>query len=193
MFCYAQKAVLYATAPLYSVDEQNVRVICRIFCPYSSALVHVLINFSQFSHLLAEQLTEKCKSALRRIFNVCDIDGDGLLNGYELAQLQRHCFNASNQPQAFERVKAVLSKSYPGGIACDGLTLDGFVFLHAALMQRGRIETAWAVLRGFGYNDQLDMVEGYLQPAFEMPPGSSSSSSGMRFSDFRLKHLWNST
>lgn len=119
-------------------------------------------------------MTAKCKKALTRIFKVCDIDGDGLLNDYELNHFQRRCFNAPLQPQVLEEVKAVLSKSIPDGIADDAVTLKGFLFLHCLFIQRGRNETTWAVLRRFGYNEQLDMAKEYLQPAMKIPPGSST-------------------
>ena len=45
------------------------------------------------------QLTEKCKKALIRIFKICDIDNDGLLNDQELNGFQRRCFNAPLNPQ----------------------------------------------------------------------------------------------
>lgn len=54
MFCYAQKAVLYPTALLYSAEEQDVRIVWRIFfLLYSSPLVHVKKKlFTNFSYLL---------------------------------------------------------------------------------------------------------------------------------------------
>ena len=33
------------------------------------------------------------------------------------------------------------------GIIDNGLTLQGFLFLHALFIERGRLETTWAVLR----------------------------------------------
>ena len=36
-----------------------------------------------------------------------------------------------------------------------GLTLPGFLFLHALFIERGRLETTWAVLRKFGYSNDL--------------------------------------
>lgn len=120
------------------------------------------------------QLTENCKKALVRIFKICDIDGDGLLNDYELNHFQRRCFNAPLQPQVLEEVKAVLSKNVPDGIADDAVTLKGFLFLHCLFIQRGRNETTWAVLRRFGYNESLEMSKEYLQPAIRVPPGSST-------------------
>lgn len=120
------------------------------------------------------QLTDKCKKALVRIFKICDIDGDGLLNDFELNHFQRRCFNAPLQPQVLEEVKAVLSKNVPEGVINDAVTLKGFLFLHCLFIQRGRNETTWAVLRRFGYNETLEMAKEYLQPPIKIPPGSST-------------------
>lgn len=120
------------------------------------------------------QLTDGCKKALIRIFKVCDIDGDGLLNDYELNHFQRRCFNAPLQPQVLDEVKAVLMKNIPDGIRNDAVTLKGFLFLHCLFIQRGRNETTWAVLRRFGYNENLEMSKEYLQPHLKIPPGSST-------------------
>uniref|UniRef100_A0A6E8VU39 Mitochondrial Rho GTPase n=1 Tax=Anopheles coluzzii TaxID=1518534 RepID=A0A6E8VU39_ANOCL len=126
-------------------------------------------------YIMEEQdLTEACKKALVRIFKVCDIDGDGLLNDYELNHFQRRCFNAPLQPQVLDEVKAVLMKNTPDGIRDDSVTLSGFLFLHCLFIQRGRNETTWAVLRRFGYNESLAMSDEYLHPPVKIPPGSST-------------------
>lgn len=41
------------------------------------------------------------------------------------------------------------------GIRDDGLTLEGFIYLHALFIERGRLETTWAVLRRYGYANSL--------------------------------------
>ena len=43
----------------------------------------------------------------------------------------------------------------PQGVNAVGLTLPGFLFLHALFIERGRLETTWAVLRKFGYDNDL--------------------------------------
>ena len=126
-------------------------------------------------YLMEEQdLTDACKKALIRIFKICDIDGDGLLNDYELNHFQRRCFNAPLQPQVLDEVKAVLMKNIPDGIRDDAVTMSGFLFLHCLFIQRGRNETTWAVLRRFGYNENLEMSKEFLCPYVKIPPGSST-------------------
>ena len=46
-----------------------------------------------------------------------------------------------------------------------GLTLPGFLFLHALFIERGRLETTWAVLRKFGYNNDLLLEPELLEAA----------------------------
>ncbi|XP_055379388.1 mitochondrial Rho GTPase isoform X3 [Condylostylus longicornis] len=126
-------------------------------------------------YIMEEQdLTPMCKKALVRIFRICDIDGDNLLNDYELNLFQRRCFNTPLQPQILDEVKAVIMKNIPDGIYNDSVTLKGFLFLHCLFIQRGRNETTWAVLRRFGYTETLDMCKEYLQPPLKIPPGSST-------------------
>ncbi|XP_017968700.1 mitochondrial Rho GTPase isoform X2 [Drosophila navojoa] len=126
-------------------------------------------------YIMEEQnLTPACKKSLVRIFKICDIDSDNLLNDYELNLFQRRCFNTPLQPQILDEVKSVIQKNVPDGIYNDAVTLQGFLFLHCLFIQRGRNETTWAVLRRFGYNDQLEMCKEYLRPALKIPPGSST-------------------
>ncbi|KRF83796.1 mitochondrial Rho GTPase isoform X2 [Drosophila virilis] len=126
-------------------------------------------------YIMEEQnLTPACKKSLVRIFKICDIDSDNLLNDYELNLFQRRCFNTPLQPQILDEVKSVIQKNVPDGIYNDAVTLQGFLFLHCLFIQRGRNETTWAVLRRFGYNDQLEMCKEYLRPPLKIPPGSST-------------------
>ncbi|KAJ1553094.1 ERMES complex Ca(2+)-binding regulatory GTPase gem1, partial [Nowakowskiella sp. JEL0078] len=59
----------------------------------------------------------------------------------------------------------------------------GFLYLNTTFIQRGRLETTWAVLRKYGYGDDLLLREDFLWPAFEVPPECSVelSSKGYQF------------
>ena len=48
------------------------------------------------------------------------------------------------------------------GIVEDGLTLKGFLFLHALFIEKARTETVWTVLRSFGYSEELLIKERLL-------------------------------
>lgn len=134
-------------------------------------------------------MTEKCKRALRRIFAICDRDGDGSLSDAELNAFQQRCFGTSLQNRALEDVRNVVRRHTNDGVGANGLTLSGayinffstpwkteglkfelilflkgFLFLHRLFIQRGRHETTWTVLRKFGYDDNLNLSRDYLHP-----------------------------
>ncbi|KAL8166323.1 LOW QUALITY PROTEIN: hypothetical protein V2J09_007822 [Rumex salicifolius] len=80
---------------------------------------------------------------LRRIFILCDHDRDGALSDAELNDLQVKCFNAPLQPAEIIGVKRVVQEKLPEGVNERGLTLTGFLFLHALFIEKGRLETTW--------------------------------------------------
>lgn len=113
----------------------------------------------------AQKLRPLCARALKRIFTLCDADRDGVLSDAELNAFQVECFNAPLQPEELVGVKQVVSEKCPEGIARDGLTLKGFLFLHALFIERGRLETTWAVLRRYGYDNTLRLRDDVLARA----------------------------
>ncbi|XP_048507598.1 mitochondrial Rho GTPase isoform X2 [Athalia rosae] len=121
-----------------------------------------------------QELTEECKTALRRIFKICDLDNDGLLNDMELNTFQQWCFNTPLQPQVLLDVKAVLSKNIADGISEGCVTMNGFMYLQCLFIQRGRNETTWAVLRKFGYDNDLQMSKEYVNPPLKVPAGCTT-------------------
>lgn len=106
-----------------------------------------------------QYLTKPAETALTKIFKILDMDGDGLLNDYELVRIarctlqttqidkkkiwlqnhfQRRCFNLPLQPQILDEVKVLLMKNLSDGILNDCVTLKGFLYLHCLFIQRGR-------------------------------------------------------
>jgi len=122
----------------------------------------------------AKMLTPKAESALARVFKVCDLDNDGVLNDRELNFFQRRCFNAPLQSRALEDVKTVVMTGISDGVRDNGLTFQGFLFLNSLFIQRGRHETTWAILRRFGYTDEMELPPTYLRPYLLVPRGSST-------------------
>uniref|UniRef100_A0A672QN95 Ras homolog family member T1 n=1 Tax=Sinocyclocheilus grahami TaxID=75366 RepID=A0A672QN95_SINGR len=82
-----------------------------------------------------------CVRVLTRIFKVSDLDNNGILNDYELTFFQRTCFNTPLAPLCEKRAVLV-----------------------------GRHETTWAVLRRFGYDDDLELHQEYLFLPLKIPP-----------------------
>lgn len=62
----------------------------------------------------------------------------------------------------------MVSEKLPEGVNDRGLTLSGFLSLHALFIERGRLETTWTVLRKFGYDDEVKLRDDMLQtPSFK--------------------------
>ncbi|GJP55606.1 hypothetical protein CLOM_g14555 [Closterium sp. NIES-68] len=104
-----------------------------------------------------QALRPACVRALMRIFMLCDVDGDGVLSDNELNAFQVECFSVPLQPAELVGVKRVVAEKMVDGVAANGLTLTGFLFLHALFIERGRLETTWTVLRKFGYSSTLHL------------------------------------
>ncbi|CEL52020.1 hypothetical protein RSOLAG1IB_00557 [Rhizoctonia solani AG-1 IB] len=154
---FAQKAVLHPTAPLYDSREHT--------------------------------LKPAAVDALRRIFRLCDTNKDGVLDTHELNEFQQTCFKASLQPQEVEGIKSILRSHDPSMLRPipspahaspngsppptpsveEGVTEDGFLYLHTEFIRRARVETTWIVLRQFGYAEDLRLTESWLSPKFEVP------------------------
>lgn len=121
-----------------------------------------------------QTLKPRCVRALKRIFILCDHDRDGALSDAELNDFQVKCFNAPLQPSEIVGVKKVVSEKLPEGVNEHGLTLTGFLFLHALFIEKGRLETTWTVLRKFGYNDEIKLRDDLLPTAqFKRAPDQS--------------------
>lgn len=118
-----------------------------------------------------QSLKPLCVRALKRIFLMCDKDKDGLLNDKELNEFQVKCFNAPLQPEELAGVKDVVRSRLENGLVDDQLTFTGFVFLHALFIERGRLETTWAVRPDFTSR---------FHASFFSPGSDSAPASGQR-------------
>ncbi|KAL6562515.1 Mitochondrial Rho GTPase 1 [Orobanche gracilis] len=118
-------------------------------------------------------LKPRCVKALKRIFILCDRDRDGALSDVELNEFQVKCFNAPLQPSEIEGVKIVVLDKLREGVDDRGLTLTGFLFLHALFIEKGRLETTWTVLRKFGYNNEIRLRDDQLPPPMKRYPDQS--------------------
>ncbi|XP_031263772.1 mitochondrial Rho GTPase 2 isoform X2 [Pistacia vera] len=121
----------------------------------------------------SQGLKQRCVRALKRIFILCDQDMDGVLSDVELNDFQVKCFNAPLQPAEIVGVKRVVQEKQLDGVNDLGLTLNGFLFLHALFIEKGRLETTWAVLRKFGYGDDLELRDEFLPVPTKLAPDQS--------------------
>ncbi|KAH1077989.1 hypothetical protein GLYMA_19G155700v4 [Glycine max] len=110
----------------------------------------------------SQALKDRCVRALRRIFVLCDRDMDEALNDTELNEFQVRCFNAPLQSSEIAGVKRVVQQKVPEGFNSHGLTFPGFIYVHNMFLKKGRPETLWAVLRNFGYDNNLKLMDDFL-------------------------------
>ncbi|XP_071057642.1 mitochondrial Rho GTPase isoform X2 [Onthophagus taurus] len=166
-------------------SAKTLKNISEMFYYAQKAVLHPTGPIYSVEH---SDLTDACKKALIRIFKICDVDCDGLLNDIELNNFQNRCFNGPLQPQVLDDVKAVLRKNLEDGVSHNCVTLKGFLYLHSLFIQRGKNETTWTVMRKFGYNDHLNMSRDYLSPVLKVPSGSTTelSHKGQQF----LTHMF---
>ncbi|KAG2545005.1 mitochondrial Rho GTPase 1-like isoform X2 [Panicum virgatum] len=118
----------------------------------------------------AQSLKPRCVRALKRIFILCDNDKDGALSDVELNEFQVRCFSAPLQPTEISGVKRVVQEKMPEGVNDNGLTLTGFLFLHALFIEKGRLETTWTVLRKFGYDNDIKLRDDLIAMPIKRAP-----------------------
>ncbi|KAI3783088.1 hypothetical protein L2E82_13150 [Cichorium intybus] len=148
----------------------NLVQVAEVFYYAQKAVLHPTAPlFDQES----QTLQPRCIRALKRIFLLCDQDMDSALNDNELNEFQVKCFNAPLQPSEIVDVKRVVQEKVPEGVNRLGLTLKGFLYLHALFIEKGRLETTWTVLREFGYNNELELEKENLPVPSEKAPDQS--------------------
>ncbi|KIP10221.1 hypothetical protein PHLGIDRAFT_85427 [Phlebiopsis gigantea 11061_1 CR5-6] len=113
-------------------------------------------------------LKKECIAALRRIFKLCDLNKDDILDSAELNDFQRKCFDTPLQAQELEGIREKVQARTAGGVRNGGLTEEGFLYLLTSFIQQGRQETTWTVLRRFGYGEDLKLTEDFLYPKFDV-------------------------
>lgn len=72
-----------------------------------------------------------------------------------------------------EGIKDLVKDANITGVVNNGLTEEGFLYLHKLFIQRGRLETTWTVLRKFGYDDDLSLREDFLHPSMAVSADST--------------------
>lgn len=169
VFYFAQNAVLHPTAPLYDTRE-HVSPSPTPFCRRGRATP---LTTPLTTPPPTQTLKPACIAALSRIFKLCDVNKDGLLDDDELNDFQRVCFDAPLQARELAGVKEVVAQLAGEGREGEGegegivegaLTEQGFLWLHTYFIQKGRLETTWKALRTFGYGEDLSLREDWLYP-----------------------------
>lgn len=152
-------------------SAKTMKNISEVFHYAQKAVLHPTSPLFTFKD---KELKPKCAEVLARIFKISDIDNDGILNDQELDSFQRLCFNTPLVPKAVDEVKKIVQQNTINGILNKGLTLQGFIYLHTLFAQRGRHETTWTVLRRFGYDDDLELNEAFVDSRLKIPSGCTT-------------------
>ncbi|KYR02228.1 mitochondrial GTPase [Tieghemostelium lacteum] len=122
-----------------------------------------------------ECITPLCQLALNRIFKICDVQRDSLLDQseYEAVQLssksQLEIFSLD-----FQQLIDNLSAMFPNNnndtnvvVSADKkLTLYGFTQMVKLILANHNQEKVWKLLRYFQYEDNLELDSDYLSPKF---------------------------
>ena len=105
------------------------------------------------------------------------------MNDAELRAFQAFYFDTGLTEQQLYKMKNFVEQSCQGGLREGHLTLQGFLFVQQSFIEVGKHESTWAVLRKFGYNTHLDLMEDYLYPLPVLPLGThvELSSNGISY------------
>ncbi|XBW37603.1 hypothetical protein QEN19_003184 [Hanseniaspora menglaensis] len=139
------------------------------------------------------QLRHSCYLAMMRIFTLSDNNMDGILDFNEMSNLQEKCFGKGIDKMEFQRICLEVGMYSLDEVNVDhaaantdvnnfiennesrqiavyeniGITRFGFLLLIKIYIERGRFETVWGLLRGYNYNDTLQISEELLYPKLD--------------------------
>jgi mitochondrial Rho GTPase 1 len=65
-------------------------------------------------------------------------------------------------PHEFFIIKKVVKENLSEGVNERGLTLPGFLCLHALFFEKGTPEKTWTMLRNFGYTDDIKLADDFI-------------------------------
>eukprot|EP01133_Synstelium_polycarpum_P005872 gene5872-6791_t len=141
--------------------------------------VHEVLDCAQSFVLFPEKtlynrqnntLTNGCEQALRRIFQICDLDNDGALNDLEINYYHQRCSHDEMSSEDISELKKFLRTKMPNGVDANGFTVDGFLYMNLLFLAKGPQHT-WLTIRSFRYDDNLVLKQEYLQPNLSVPTG----------------------
>jgi hypothetical protein len=159
---------LAGEAPTGCVDaslECSSRTLVAVHAAVYAACAAVLHPVAPLFDARQQALQPDALAALRRIFVLCDADGDAALSERELSAFQAACYGVPLAPGEVADVLRTVGERLPQGVTPrGGLSLVGFLYTQALLLQHGRCDAVWAALRAFGYGPQLTLQLDALPP-----------------------------
>lgn len=95
----------------------------------------------------------RCLCALRRVFRIHDLDGDGLWTDEDMQAMQQACFEIPLTARDLRDTKRQLHL-LGGATANDRITFRGFLAIIDMCVTKGLV-VLWTILRRYGYDDEL--------------------------------------
>ncbi|KAG8745965.1 ERMES complex Ca(2+)-binding regulatory GTPase gem1 [Ceratobasidium sp. 414] len=187
---FAQKAVLHPTAPLYDSREHvSINLSSRGVAPIwtGSTLkpaavdalrrIFRLCDTNKDGVLDTHELNEFQQTCFKSPLQPPEVEGiKNILRGYDPSMLRPIPSPPHPSPHSSPHSSPRDSPrdSPPSTLPMEeGVTEDGFLYLHTEFIRRARVETTWIVLRQFGYAEDLKLTEEWLAPKFDVPQDCS--------------------
>lgn len=170
VFYFAQKAVLYPTAPLYDSRQHTLKHACiealkRIFKLCDMDKDGLLSNYE------LNEFQRKCFDAplqAQELGGIKDVVTQGAIDLGWNPEASEAGPSGSHGASSSDGGASTLYGGNPH-LRDDSLTLAGFLYLHTLFIRRGRLETTWTVLRTFGYGTDLTLLDAFVHPPFHIP------------------------
>ena len=115
---------------------------------------------------VTNSLKPRCVVALKHIFELNARDNDYILNDDGSKHVNARCFSIPLMPSRSRALINFVQELCPEGVKENGLTVDGFLVLITKLIIDRKLRPLWTMLRTFGYNNDIRLVD-------EMIPYSS--------------------
>ncbi|KAL0814577.1 hypothetical protein Bca101_071020 [Brassica carinata] len=115
---------------------------------------------------VTNSLKPRCVAALEHIFELNACDNDYILSDDGLNHINARCFSIPLMPSRCRALIKSVQELCPEGVKENRLTVDGFLVLITKLIMDRKLRTLWTMLRTFGYNNDIRLVD-------EMIPYSS--------------------
>ncbi|PVU91139.1 hypothetical protein BB559_004268 [Furculomyces boomerangus] len=115
-------------------------------------------------------LKPKCSQALGRVFWLCDMDGDGILNYTELNEFQKTCFNTSLNQKELDDIIDVVHHSFPEGVVKNGLNLQEIDINCSVELSAGGFEFITELFRRFDLDKDAALNNSELKNLFSVIP-----------------------
>lgn len=109
-----------------------------------------------------KHLSEDVVRRLHRVFILVDSDADGRVGRKEFKTYQAECFGQRINDDEVDYIHQLLLKEDPGFVVEDGITLQGFIWVHLHILRKHRARTQWEVLHYFGYDHTLNLRKDYI-------------------------------